>query len=64
MSEMFVLVRDMSPYKQSCKYPKVHVSQTTYEQLVDWAIQTKLPLSELIGRAVAFAAEHAVIVDE
>lgn len=64
MNDKFVLVRDRSPYKQSGKYPRVHVSAETYEQLVDWAIQTRLPLSELVGRTVAFAANHAVIVDD
>lgn len=64
MEEKFILVRNRAAYSQSGKYPRVHVSAETYRQIADWAIITGKPLSELVGMAVKFAADHAAIVEE
>lgn len=63
-NDKFILIRKQRQYNYQGKYPKVHVSAETYEQLADWAIQTDRPLSDIVGQAVRFAAEHAVFIDQ
>lgn len=64
MPDKFVLVRKRKQYIQDGKYPKVHVNAETYAKVAEWAGETGLKMSDLIGQAVEFADKHSVFVDE
>ena len=64
MSDKFILVRKERRYTQDSKWPKVRISADTYEKLSEWAGETGLTLSSLIGQTVKFADEHRVFIDE
>lgn len=64
MNDKFTLVRKSRSYAQKTKWPKVHTSEATYAKLTEWAEETGLPLSVLVGKAVDFADAHCVFVEE
>lgn len=62
--DKFILERKKTPYSQVDKWPKVRVRQDTYEVLAAWANFTGTSLTEIVERAVMFAQDHALFVDE
>lgn len=64
MPDKFILVRKRKQYIQNDKHPKVHVTAETYTKVAEWAGETGLRMSELLGMAVEFADKHSIFVDE
>ena len=58
----FVLPR--KAYGQTDRWPRVRVKQETYDIITAMASQSGLSLSDVVGRAVRYAAENLEYVEE
>lgn len=64
MPEDFVLERKKRNRSGRERWGTIRVKAETYQTVAEWAYQTGKPISEVARMAIAYAKEHAVIVDE
>ena len=61
----FILRRKSRVYQQGdSNSPKIRVKPDTYALLTSWANETGMPMTELAGRAINYAAENLMWSDE
>lgn len=54
----FVLKRKNKVYKQNDPYPKIRISQETFNTLSCWAIETGHPISKVVAKCVEFCDQN------
>lgn len=64
MPESFVLERKKRNLSRHERWRTICVKADTYQTIAEWAYQTGNPISEVTRMTIAYAKEHAVIVDE
>lgn len=65
MKSKFVLVRKRPESKDMpVKSHHIRVSGATYKLLINWAVETNRPISEVASEAIQFASERVSIVNE
>lgn len=64
-TEKFILMRKPTIGKQSGdKYPRIRTMPDAYDILVEWSVETGLPISELASRAIRYADKNKAYVEE
>lgn len=62
--DKFIVVRKRRDYTQTVSNPKISTDAATYQQLVDVAEISGMPISEVARQAIAYAMERLKYVDE